>query len=241
MVLATLRAAGRERPRAVTAVLSVVGYALVIGVFAGAVPFPPLSDATVVLFGDLIAVVNTVALTALLAGAWFIKRGEVRKHRAAMLTAFALILVFLVLYLWKVGGGFEKSITASGAPRIAYLVMLAVHIFLSVVAVPVVLHAVVLGLTHTPAELRNSAHPTVGRIAVASWSLSLFLGIVTYLMLNHVYGWEVRHAALLALGRPALGRSGLRRAGRSLWRAHSVGRREGEGAEGEGADRQRGE
>ncbi len=226
MVLATLRSLGRERPKAVTTVLSVVGYALVLTAFYGPLPVPALSRDTVILFGDLIAVVNTLALTALVTGAWFVKRGEIRKHRAAMLTAFALILLFLVLYLWKVGGGFEKSIVAPPIPRLIYLVMLAVHIFLSVVAVPVVLHAVVLGLTHTPAELRDSLHPKVGRIAVASWSLSLFLGIVTYLLLNHVYAWEVRHAVpLLLLARPA----------------GSVGRRQGVRADGEGNERQDGE
>jgi putative membrane protein len=83
--------------------------------------------------------------------------------------------------------------------------MLGIHIFLSVVAVPVVLYAAILGLTHTPDELRQTSHARVGRIAAVAWSVSLFLGIITYLMLNHVYTWEVREAALvlvLAVPRP---------------------------------------
>jgi putative membrane protein len=48
--------------------------------------------------------------------------------------------------------------------------------------------------------LRETVHARVGRVAVAAWSLSLFLGIVTYVLLNHVYGWEPRgHEALFAL------------------------------------------
>ena len=202
--MATADAAGyvRAHPRRVTAALSVIGYTLVIGAFEGFLPiFPDLSKETVLLFSDLIAVVNTLALTSLLVGLAFIRRDEVRKHRAAMLTAFTLICVFLVLYLWKVGGGFEKSIVINegmflgqfaGTVEAAYLLMLAIHIFLSVVAVPVVLYAVVLGLTHTTEELRETSHAKYGRIAVASWSLSLFLGVVTYLMLNHVYAWVPR-------------------------------------------------
>jgi len=192
----------KSHPGRVTAVLSVVGYALVISAFEGVLPlFPELSRETVLLFSDAIAVVNTLALTSLLAGVAFIRRGEVRKHRAAMLTAFALICAFLVLYLWKVGGGFEKSIVVeegmflgqyAGTVELAYLLMLAVHILLSVVAVPVVLYAVVLGLTHSPEELRQTSHATYGRVAVASWAVSLFLGVVTYLMLNHVYAWVPR-------------------------------------------------
>jgi putative membrane protein len=116
-----------------------------------------------------------------------------------MLTAFGLILLFLVLYLVKIGGGGEKTIDASGLVYYAYLVMLAIHIVLSAVSVPVVVHAVVLGLTHSPTELRETAHARVGRIAAAAWSLSLALGIVTYLMLNHVYGVEEYLAALAPL------------------------------------------
>jgi Predicted membrane protein len=193
----------RAKPRAVTAVLTVVGYVLVGGALTGTIPiFPELSRSTVDLFSHLIAAVNTLALSSLLAGVYFIRNGQTRKHRAAMLTAFALILVFLVLYLWKTGGGFEKAILATGTVRLVYLAMLGVHIFLSVVSVPVVLYAAILGLTHTPAELRETPHARVGRVAAAAWSVSLALGVVTYLLLNHVYGWEVHAAAVLLLAAP---------------------------------------
>ncbi|MFC7080729.1 DUF420 domain-containing protein [Halorussus caseinilyticus] len=190
----------KDNPRAASAVLSVLGYVLVLGTFAGLLPvYPELERATVDLLSHAIAVVNTVALTALLAGWRWIRRGEVRKHRAAMLTAFSLIIVFLALYLVKVGGGGEKAIAVTGPVYYAYLVMLAIHILLSVVAVPVVVYAVVLGLTHTPSELRETAHARVGRWAAGAWALSLALGIVTYLMLNHVYGVEEYMAALAPL------------------------------------------
>ena len=196
----SVRSGLRARPRAITAVLSIIGYVLVGGALYGAIPiFPELSRSTVNLFSHIIAVINTFALTSLLVGVYFIKNDDVRRHRAAMLSAFTLIMLFLVFYLWKTGGGFEKSIVAPGTVTLIYLAMLGIHIFLSVVAVPVVLYAVILGLTHTPTELRDTAHARVGRIAVTAWSVSLFLGIVTYLMLNHIYAWEVRHAALLLL------------------------------------------
>lgn len=188
----------KAKPLLVTTVLSLIGYALVVGTFARVFPFfPDLTNETVIVLSDAIAVVNATALVTILAGVRYIRRGEVRKHRAAMLTAFALILLFLVMYLLKVGGGFEKAILVEGPVRWAYLVMLAIHILLSAVSVPVVIHAVVLGLTHTPSELRDTSHARVGRIAVAAWTLSLFLGLVTYVMLNHVYGWEPRTAVLL--------------------------------------------
>ncbi len=184
----------KEHPAAVTAALSALGYAAVLGTFLGLVPgsvYPPLSQAQVNLFSHAIAAVNTTATLLLVAGWRWIRRDEVRKHAAAMGGAFALILVFLVLYLWKIGGGGTKEIV--GPPTLvyyAYLAMLAIHIVLSVVAVPVVLYALVLGLSHSPAELRETRHAAVGRVAAGSWILSLSLGVVTYVLLNWVYGYE---------------------------------------------------
>jgi putative membrane protein len=192
--MATANARGflRERPIGVTVLLTIIGYALVIGTFVLDLPiYPDLTNAQVNLFTHAIAVINAATTVLLVAGWYWIRSGEVDKHRAAMTGAFALILLFLVVYLIRVGGGGEKLF--AGGPDIvyyAYLIMLAIHILLSIVAVPVVLYALILGLTHTPEELRNTAHATVGRIAAGSWILSLVLGIVTYLMLNHIYDYE---------------------------------------------------
>ena len=205
-----VRATVAVHPLGTTVVVSIVGYALVIGAFLGAIPIPSIGRGTVILLSDLIAVINTTALLLLVAGYRYVRRGAIRRHRAAMLSAFGLIMVFLVLYLVKVGGGFEKSLViGAGAPlaayagtvRTVYLAMLAIHVFLSVVSVPVVLYAVILGLTRPIAELPDTAHPRVGRIAVAAWTLSLFLGVLTYVILNHVYGWEpvMRGGAMLLL------------------------------------------
>ena len=193
-----VRSYTRTRPRQVTGVISVLGYALVIGAFAGLVPVPELRTATVQLFSDLMAVINTMALLLLVAGWRCIKRGEVRKHRAAMLMSFALIMLFLVLYVWKVGGGFEKAFVGPTVVQYRYWTLLVIHILLSVVSVPVVLHAVVLEVTYLPAEVRATAHPRGGRLAAAACPCSLFLGTITYVMLNHIYGWEpIRRAAPL--------------------------------------------
>jgi putative membrane protein len=202
MATASEGGAAKEHPAAVTAVLSVVGYALVVGTFLGVGPdvYPELTLAQVTLLTDAIAVVNALNVAVIGAGWYFIRRDDVDKHRAAMVTSFALILVFLVMYLTKIGGGGTKEFVGPTGVYYAYLAMLAVHILLSIVAVPVVLYALVLGLTHTPEELRTETpHRRVGRIAAASWLLSLSLGVVTYLLLNHVYDWEYVESAAAAI------------------------------------------
>jgi putative membrane protein len=176
--MATASASGpvKDHPAAVTAVLSVVGYVLVVGTFLGVVPgsiFPNLSLEAVNRLSDAIAVVNTLATLSLVAGWRWIRRDEVRKHAAAMATAFGLILVFLVLYLTKIGGGGTKEFVGPTLVYYAYLAMLAIHVILSIVSVPVVLYAVVLGVTHPPAEHRDTTHTGVGRITAGTWILAL--------------------------------------------------------------------
>jgi putative membrane protein len=181
----------REHPRALAAVLTVVGYAVVVGtLYAETGIYPEISESTVDLLSHAIAIVNTATVGSLIAGVYFIRTDQIKKHRAAMITAFVLILVFLVMYLLKTGGGGRKEIVAGAPLRSVYLGMLGIHIFLSVLAVPFVLYAITLGLTRTPAELKRTAHARVGRIAVTAWLVSLVLGIVAYLMLTFYYGPE---------------------------------------------------
>ncbi|MFC7204295.1 DUF420 domain-containing protein [Haloferax namakaokahaiae] len=199
----------KQHPAATTVVLSVVGYALVVGTFLGLVPgtvFPDLTLEQVNLLSDAIAVVNTINVVVIALGWRWIRLNQVKKHAAAMISSFLLILVFLVMYLTKIGGGGTKEFVGPAFAYYPYLGMLAIHIILSIVAVPVVLYALVLGLTHTERELRTQTpHRKVGRIAASAWLLSLVLGVVTYLFLNHIYGWEYVASRAAMLVAPTIG------------------------------------
>lgn len=179
----------REHPRLLALVLTVVGYVVVIGtLYVGLPIYPTISEHTVELLSHAIALVNATTVVSLSLGWYWIRSDKVQKHRTAMILGFVLILVFLVLYLLKTGGGGRQDVLAGAPFRSAYLGMLAIHIVLSVLSVPLVLYAITLGLTHTPTELRSTTHATVGRVAVATWIVSLVLGIVTYLLLTYYYG-----------------------------------------------------
>jgi putative membrane protein len=194
MHTADIRGRVRAHPIAVTVLLSLLGYSIVIGTFLDALPgsvYPQLTLAEVNLLTDAIAIINSVNVIVIAMGWWFIRQDRVRLHAASMISSFLLICIFLVLYLTKIGGGGTKEFVGPALVYYGYLAMLAIHITLSIVAVPVVLFALVLGLTHTPVELRQQTpHRRVGRIAASAWLLSLVLGVVTYLLLNHIYAWE---------------------------------------------------
>lgn len=103
-------------------------------------------------------------------------------------SAFLLIMAFLIMYVTRVYLG---GIKAFGGPEVVYrwvyLPTLTIHVSLSILSIPLVVYNVLVGLTYPLGELRRTAHPKVGRWAVALWSTSLTLGIVVYVMLNHLY------------------------------------------------------
>ena len=208
MSTVTVRDRAKRRTREITVLLTVVGYGAVLGAFL--VPefkalFPELTRGQVDLLAHAIAVVNTITIGTLSLGWYWIRTDQVRKHAAAMVTSFALILIFLGMYIPKVAGGGTKYFVGPDLAYYAYLIMLAIHIALSILSVPVVLYAIVLGLTHTEHELRTQTpHRTVGRIAASAWLLSLVLGVVAYVLLNHVYDSTFRAAETAAVMLPAL-------------------------------------
>ncbi|MFP4590094.1 MAG: DUF420 domain-containing protein [Halobacteriales archaeon] len=175
--------------RRTTAAVTALAYLVVVATFAGWLPFPELSRATIDGLSHATALANAGTVVAILVGWHAIRTGRIRRHAASMVTAILLIGAFLVMYLTRIGGGGEKEIVgAEGLVYTAYLVMLGVHVLLSILAVPLVVYVLLLALTRPVEAIYDSGHARLGRITATTWLLSLVLGIVTYLLLNHVYG-----------------------------------------------------
>lgn len=77
--------------------------------------------------------VITIVLSGLtlLCGVWFIRRGNREAHMRAMLLASALATLFLVLYLTRLGLGYEKKYVGPAEWRGAYFFLLISHILLA--------------------------------------------------------------------------------------------------------------
>ena len=183
----------RRNPGFVSVVITLFGYLLVMGTLYGDwldLLYPRLSLETVNLLSHLIAANNTLAVAVLGLGWFWIRRGRPRKHRLAMLLGFGLILVFLVMYLLKTGGGGRKEFVGPQAVRIGYLLMLLVHILLSILSVPLVVYVLTLGLSRPIDDVPETRHATVGRWAAGCWIVSLVLGVACYVLLNHAYAYE---------------------------------------------------
>jgi putative membrane protein len=183
----------RLRPHvpALTTLLSVVALGLVFAAALGAVPsalLPNASAATLDAIPHVNAAVSALALLTIAAGVISIRRGYVRRHRVLMLASTALFAAFLALYLYKVSiAGPAPFPGPESVYTTVYLPLLAVHVLLAVVTVPLVIYVLLLAATHPVSALSTTRHPRVGRVAAGLWFVSFLLGEVVYAMLYVVY------------------------------------------------------
>jgi putative membrane protein len=181
----------RNHVPAVTALLSVVSLALVFGAALRAIPaesVPRASDATLAAIPHVNAAISAVAVVTIALGWRWIRRGEIRKHRAAMGTAFVLFLGFLTLYLYRVLlHGPTEFAGPAWVDQYLYLPLLAVHVLLAIVCVPLLYYVLLLAATRPVSEIPLTRHPRVGRVAAALWLTSFVLGIAVYLLLYVVF------------------------------------------------------
>ncbi|MDR7519902.1 MAG: DUF420 domain-containing protein [Armatimonadota bacterium] len=173
-----------------TFALAVAVYAILGIVLSMSPPahLPPRIGAALAVFPPLIALINALALVCLVAGWRAVRAGRISAHRRFMVASAALISLFLVLYVTRVALGGTKAFP--GPPQIrtyVYLPILTVHIVLSIASVPLVIYNLITGLTRPVRTVAGTRHPLVGRYAVVSWSTSLVLGILVYLLLNVLY------------------------------------------------------
>jgi len=181
----------REHVPVLTGLLSVISLALVFG--AALQVFPPdaiprapawVLDA----IPHVNALVSLLAIGTITAGWRYARRGAFGKHRASMLVSLALFVTFLILYLYKVAISGPAPFPGSEfVYRFGYLPLLAIHIGLAIVCVPLLYYVLLLALTRPMSDLPTTSHRRVGRVAASLWIVSFALGIVVYALLYLVY------------------------------------------------------
>ena len=124
------------------------------------------------------ALLNSLATVLLVCGYVAIRRGKIQVHRALMLSAFGTSVLFLVSYLIYHYHAGSKPYPGTGALRVIYLTILATHIPLAALIVPLALLTAFRGL--------RSQFDRHVRIAVWTFPIWLYVsvtGVVIYLML----------------------------------------------------------
>jgi putative membrane protein len=125
------------------------------------------------------AVLNAASAFALTCGFVLIRRGRIAQHRAAMLTAFLFSSIFLVSYILNHALHGDTLYPHTNPTRPLYLAILASHVLLSVVALPLVLITFFFSLTG-----RFRLHRGIARWTFPLWLYVSVTGVVVYLMLH---------------------------------------------------------
>lgn len=129
------------------------------------------------------AALNGFSAIALLIGYTFIRARKIHAHRAAMLTAFAFSTLFLVSYILHHALHGDVRYPLHAALRSLYLPLLASHIILAIVALPLVLVTFFFSLSG-----RIPQHRRIARWSFPLWLYVSITGVITYVMLRLAQG-----------------------------------------------------
>ena len=124
------------------------------------------------------ALLNTSATILLVSGYIAIRRGNIRAHRALMLTAFATSVLFLVSYVIYHAQVGSRPFTGRGAIRTIYFTILISHVVLAALVPPLA------GVTLWRAlGGRFDRHVRIARWTLPLWLYVSVTGIIVYWML----------------------------------------------------------
>lgn len=181
----------RDHVPALTGVLSAISLALVFGAVLGALPvesLPRVPAGIVDAIPHVNAAISLVAIGTITTAWRAIRRGNVDRHRALMLASLVLFVAFLTLYLYRVAlVGTAPFPGPETIYQFVYLPVLAIHITLAIVCVPLLYYVLLLALTRPIEELPQTNHRRIGRVAASLWLISFALGVVVYAMLYVIY------------------------------------------------------
>jgi putative membrane protein len=127
------------------------------------------------------AALNASVAILLTCGFLMIRRKRVLAHKSCMLAAFSASIAFLALYLWFHAHYGDIRFTGHGAVRTFYLGLLATHVVLAGVIVPLALITLSLALRrHFP------RHKKIARWTLPIWLYVSITGVAVYWMLYHL-------------------------------------------------------
>jgi len=125
------------------------------------------------------AFLNGLCAVTLCVGLYFIKHHNKEAHRRSMLLAFAFSSLFLVSYIVNHTLHGDTIFPGHGPVRTLYLSILASHVILSIVALPMVLTTFFFSLTG-----RFAMHRRIARFTFPIWLYVSITGVVVFVFLR---------------------------------------------------------
>jgi len=112
-----------------------------------------------------------------------IKKKQIARHQALMISAFAASSFFLVGYLAYHYVHGDTKYPGTGGMRVAYLVLLASHVVLSIPVVPMCLAAFYFAFRR-----KFATHKTITKFLFPIWLYVSVTGVLVFFMLRSAYG-----------------------------------------------------
>jgi len=125
------------------------------------------------------ALCNALSATCLMAGFGAIRERRISTHKRWMLAAVGVSVLFLVGYVTHHAIHGDTKFGGTGAVRPLYFVLLASHVGLSVVALPMVLSTLWFAATR-----RFASHKRIARFTFPIWLYVSVTGVAVFLFLR---------------------------------------------------------
>ena len=129
------------------------------------------------------ATLNATSAVFLGLGYWCIRQKRVAAHRACMLVAVVVSVLFLISYLTYHAHAGSKHFAGQGLARPVYFTILLTH---TVLAMLVALYLAPVTLSRALRE-RFDRHKTIARWTLPIWFYVSVTGVIIYFMLYHWY------------------------------------------------------
>jgi len=128
------------------------------------------------------ATLNATSAVLLMSGYAFIRRGYVRRHRAAMISACIVSALFLTSYVIYHANIGSKPFPGQGPIRLVYFTILLTHVLLAITVPPLALITLSRGL-----RAKFDRHVAIARWTFPIWMYVSVTGVIVYLMLYQLY------------------------------------------------------
>lgn len=125
------------------------------------------------------AALNAACAMTLVVGYRAIKGGNIDAHRRAMFVAFGFSVAFLVSYLTHHALHGDTTFEGAAAVKAIYLVILASHVLLSIVALPMILGTLFAALAGS-----FDSHRRLARLTLPVWLYVSVTGVIVVVLLR---------------------------------------------------------
>jgi uncharacterized membrane protein YozB (DUF420 family) len=127
------------------------------------------------------ATLNACSGALLVLGYWYIRQRRIAAHRACMLAAFGVSVLFLISYVIYHAQVGSKPFPGVGWVRVVYFSVLIPHVVLAAAIVPLAIVTLRRGL-----RMDVARHRRIARWTLPIWLYVSVTGVIVYWMLYHL-------------------------------------------------------